>query len=71
MSLSSVISEMRQFCPNLNWSAAAILDSKYNDSCYIYYIMPYSFYGIEDMRPAGGTKNEDSIYSGFRDKTIF
>ncbi len=27
---------MRQFCQNRSWSAAAILDSKYNDSCYIW-----------------------------------
>ena len=40
-SISIAVSEMRQFCQNPNWSATAILYSKYNDSCYIYNIVPY------------------------------
>ena len=37
--LSSAISEMRQYCQNPSWPAAAIVDSKYKDPCYSYNIM--------------------------------
>ena len=47
---------MRQFCQNPSWSAAAILDFKYNESFYIYNIMPHQFYGIEDMHVEPKTK---------------
>ena len=53
---SLAVSEMRQFCQNQSRSAAAILNSKYNDSCYIYNIMSCLFYGREDMQVEPKTK---------------
>ena len=68
--LYSAISEMRQFCQNRTWSAAAILDSKHNDSCYIYNNMS-TILIIRSWKHGGGTKNEASILNDFRDMTIF